>query len=107
MNTNEIFRNLRPDIFQSLFRWAQLEVETSASIPDELQAYLAGWLEGSLTRELISMHLTNTYEGYCKTPLSAFCQDLQKYLDDNSKWVKEQIEANAEDPYWQQVNQRC
>ena len=83
---------------------AHFEVETSASVSDEQQAYWAGWLEGQLTQELIAMHLTNTMNGYCEEPLNSFCQNLQKYLNKNSKWVMSQIAANGDDPYWRQVN---
>ena len=82
-----------------------MEVYTNASFSDEAQAYAAGLAEGTITRDMVAMHWHNTYEGYCRLPLTGFCKELQHYLDDNLQWVSEQIILHAHlDPYWHQAS---
>lgn len=86
------------------YRWAYLEVYTSQYYIDRVQAYAAGFVEGHATRDLITMSGKNTYDGYCQTS-SAYCQKLQKYLEENFAWVQDQVSAKASsDPYWHQVS---
>ena len=72
-----------------------------------MQAYSAGFLEGHVTRDLIDMHWQNTYKGYCKMPLSKFCQELQKYMDENVAWMQQQIDKkSSHEPYWHHVSMK-
>ncbi|ELU15812.1 hypothetical protein CAPTEDRAFT_183314 [Capitella teleta] len=90
-------------IFHASCRWGYLEVHTSEVYADNIQAYAAGFLEGHATRDLITMHWTNTMAGYCTYPLSQFCQKLQNYLDENFAWIEKQIASSSSDPYWRHV----
>ena len=81
-----------------------MEVYTSDYYNDSMQAYAAGLAEGYITRDLISMHWMNTYEGYCKTPLTSYCQKLQQFLQDNLSWMTEQLAKN--EAYWHHVSLR-
>ena len=87
-----------------LFRFAYLEISTSASHRDEDQAYTAGLGEALLTSDLIKLQWYNTLDGYCTLPLSAYCQRLKKFVDTNAAWVQQQLNSKADvDPYWHQV----
>ncbi|CAG9128001.1 unnamed protein product [Plutella xylostella] len=82
--------------------WAYLEVKTSASAPDERQAYSAGVVEGYLTRDLIWYHWMNLLQDYCINK-SSVCDMVEKFIDDNEDFVGRNLERNPEDPYWYQV----
>ena len=86
-----------------IYRWAHLHVESNGNFSDELQAYGSGWLEGQATRELINMHWQNTLKNFCSVPLSTFCSKLQDYVKKNTDWIRLNIEAHPDDPYWHQV----
>ncbi|XP_064889912.1 putative phospholipase B-like 2 [Columba livia] len=85
--------------------WAFLEVTTSASYNDSLQAYAAGLAEAAVSEQLMYMHWMNTMVGYCG-PFkyeSEYCEKLRGYLEANLDWMEEQM-AKGEDPeYWHQV----
>lgn len=84
--------------------FAQLEVKTNPNDKDREQAYTAGLIEGLLTSDLIKDHWYNTYADYCKKPLSDYCSRLQHFLDENFKWMYEQIFLHGNgDPLWHQV----
>lgn len=81
-----------------------MEIETSKDYPDEVQAYAAGCLEGSLTWQLIYQHWFNTVRAAC-APRSALCMKMRKYLRENSEKAVENAQLlKDEDPYWHLVN---
>jgi len=83
--------------------WAVLEIETlSDGGSDDVQAYAAGVAEGLLTRDLIHSHWINTVAGYCEGS-GSYCNRLYSFISDNLQWMKKQIEAYPDDPYWHQV----
>jgi len=87
--------------------WGILEVETfaSAGITDEIQAYAAGVVEGSLTKLQIFYHFRNTVEGMCSPDpgTRAYCKRLYRYLKKNLDWVRSQVLEQTND-YWKMVN---
>lgn len=82
------------------FRWAYLEIRTSQKAKDEDQAYGAGYLEGTLTADLIYSYWFNTAKGYC-TDRPNVCQQLKDYMTTNKNWIISK--SNESDPYWYQV----
>ncbi|XP_064610891.1 putative phospholipase B-like 2 [Liolophura sinensis] len=84
--------------------FSSLEIQTSGSYPDDIQAYAAGWAEGYLTKNLISDHWANTAHGYCSSPPTPYCRRLRIFLEQNLRWMKNAIEKNVESPYWHQVS---
>lgn len=79
-------------------------------------AYMAGFLEGVLTGELIYMQFANTFgKDYCLddsgdnrvvTPCPEFCDELNDFLDTNLMHLLAEIEMNPESDYWYQVRRR-
>ena len=59
-------------------------------------------MAGRATRDLISMHLTNTVDGYCDG-VKEYCERLYDFLEKNLIYVKEQIKKNDRDIYWRHV----
>uniref|UniRef100_A0A1I7SUI5 Phospholipase B-like n=1 Tax=Bursaphelenchus xylophilus TaxID=6326 RepID=A0A1I7SUI5_BURXY len=86
--------------------WGILEVETFPEFTDEVQAYAAGVVEGSLTKLQIYYHFRNTIEGNCNGANRDYCKRLYRYLRSNLDWVQSQVlnPALKDDPYWRQVN---
>lgn len=85
--------------------WGILEVETFPEYTEELQAYGAGVVEGSLTKLQIYYHFRNTIEGMCNNGNKEYCKALYKYLRDNLDWVKSQVLTQPRtDEYWKMVN---
>jgi len=82
------------------FRWAYLEIRTSQKAKDEDQAYGAGYLEGTLTADLIYNYWFNTAKDYC-TDRPNVCQQLKDYMTTNKNWIISK--TNESDPYWYQV----
>lgn len=80
--------------------WAYLEIRTSQKAKDEDQAYGAGYLEGTLTADLIYSYWFNTAKGYC-TDRPNVCEQLKDYMTTNKNWIKSKL--NESDPYWYQV----
>jgi len=90
-------------LFIIKFRWAVLEVETQAEFPDIVQAKAAGYLEGSLTWQMIYWHWKNTVENTCNGR-KKFCDKLRKYLEENADEIKRIAKREDEvDPFWHQV----
>lgn len=57
-----------------------------------------------MTKNLINLHLINTVGDFCETD-SSTCSALTQFLITNYKWIKSQIEKNANyNPYWHQVD---
>ncbi|XP_075982708.1 putative phospholipase B-like 2 [Anticarsia gemmatalis] len=82
--------------------WAFLELHTSASSPDEKQAYAAGFLEGFLTRDLIWMHWVNMLRGYCYNKTDV-CGLIEEFVDINEDYISSMVKKYPSDPYWYQV----
>lgn len=64
--------------------WSKLEIETSPDYPDNVQAYSAGMLEGSLTWQLIYWRWRNNIDTVCDQNY-ATCDDIRTRL---SAWGK-------------------
>uniref|UniRef100_A0A2K6F1I0 Phospholipase B-like n=1 Tax=Propithecus coquereli TaxID=379532 RepID=A0A2K6F1I0_PROCO len=85
--------------------WAFLELGTSGSYNDSLQAYAAGVVEAAVSQELIYMHWMNTVVNYCG-PFEyevGYCERLKSFLEANLEWVREEMALNADSAYWHQV----
>ncbi|KAJ8681303.1 hypothetical protein QAD02_017090 [Eretmocerus hayati] len=84
--------------------WSMMEIETSAEYPDDVQAYAAGLLEGSLTWHLVHYHWSNTIGVACASR-PVLCRDLRKYLRENAASVrKKAATSRSEDPFWHMVH---
>lgn len=87
-------------------RWGYLEIRTSQKAKDADQAYGAGYLEGTLTADLIYDHWFNTVKGYC-TDRPDICKNLTDYMTTNTNWIKSKSNESDDDPYWYQVTILC
>jgi len=85
---------------KQICRWGYLEIRTSQKARDEDQAYGAGYLEGTLTADLIYSYWFNTAKDYCSDQ-SEVCEQLKDYMTTNKDWIKSKL--NESDPYWYQV----
>lgn len=85
-------------------RWDTIDIETNSDLPDEDQAALAGYLEGSETSSAIYDHWYNTVRVACDND-KILCDKLEKYLKANSYWIYEMLlKYEKTDIYWKQVN---
>ncbi|XP_043274296.1 putative phospholipase B-like lamina ancestor [Venturia canescens] len=86
--------------------WSIIEIETSSSYPDSVQAYAAGFLEGSLTWQLIHHHWHNTIGNVCSLEENEQqCFVTRKELRENAAVVRERAKLLAsEDPFWHMVH---
>jgi len=83
--------------------WSYFEVETFAGNDEDLQAYSAGYLEGTLSQKVIEYHLQNTYYTYCDG-FKSYCKRLGSYLRKNFDYIKRKVdEAPRDDVYWMAV----
>ncbi|KAH7943428.1 hypothetical protein HPB52_008153 [Rhipicephalus sanguineus] len=81
-----------------------LEIYTNEKLPDEYQAYGAGFLEGYLTKDLIRMHFDNQWADYCVNE-TAYCKKLYSFFEENVRHMNEQAEQyRSTSPYWHQVD---
>ncbi|CAI4229686.1 unnamed protein product [Auanema sp. JU1783] len=83
--------------------WAFLEVEVLKKASLDLQGYVAGYLEGIISKDLIDLHIQNTVDGYCDGA-EEYCENLNNFLLENVQWMLEQIKNYPDDEYWQQVS---
>ncbi|KAF8357984.1 hypothetical protein PRIPAC_92979 [Pristionchus pacificus] len=84
--------------------WGLLDVEiASDKVPEWLQGYAAGFVEGRTTRDLIALQIYNTAEEYCDGA-EDYCNRLAIFLLQNLQYMREQIEKNPKDIYWRHVN---
>lgn len=81
-----------------------MQIETNGDQPDNEQAYAAGFLEGFLTKDLISLHILNTIDGFCNDTSDSNCKKLFQFLEENFNWMNDQINNHPDDPYWHQVS---
>ncbi|XP_036382815.1 putative phospholipase B-like 2 [Megalops cyprinoides] len=85
--------------------WAYLQVTTSGTYNDSLQAYAAGVVEAAATADLLYKHWMNTMVGYCG-PFkyeSGYCQRLRDYILTNLQWMWQQMEKGEDSEYWHQI----
>ncbi|KAM4858052.1 putative phospholipase B-like 2 [Urocitellus parryii] len=85
--------------------WAFLELGTSGSYNDSLQAYAAGVVEASVSEELIYMHWMNTVVNYCG-PFEyevGYCEKLKHFLEANLEWMQREMQWDKDSGYWHQV----
>jgi len=77
--------------------WSTLTVEAvdAEEAADSVQAFAAGFIEGRLTANLIDLEWVNL-----QITISA---RAKKFVQENTQWVRSQIQAHPEDPYWVQV----
>ncbi|GFO16883.1 phospholipase b-like 2 [Plakobranchus ocellatus] len=88
--------------------WAKLDVTTQAGpkrkYNDSVQAYAAGFVEGHITKSLMTMHWANTGAWVCPEPLTSQCIQIKKFLESNLKWVLENIKTfSTTSPFWHHV----
>ncbi|XP_008559439.1 putative phospholipase B-like lamina ancestor [Microplitis demolitor] len=84
--------------------WSILEIETSPNYPDEIQAFAAGLLEGSLTWLLIHLHWFNTIATVCVGDRRETCDIIRQQLRENSQVARTHAKLlGAEDPFWHMV----
>lgn len=87
--------------------WAQIEIDTQAEYPDQIQAYAAGILEGALTWSNIYSHWSNTIQSYCEEndDQQLFCTWLREFLTKNYATVIDGVQNSKIqlDHYWHQV----
>ncbi|XP_077509298.1 putative phospholipase B-like 2 [Amblyomma americanum] len=84
--------------------WSYLEVESSPSVSDHIQAYAAGALEAYLTRQLIEYQWTNMFGRYCYNNI-LYCSRLRRFLNYNLRYSHRQQDIHRDaDPYWRMVH---
>lgn len=80
-----------------------LEIESNPKYSDEIQAFAAGIVEGSLSWKHIHWHWKNTVEKICEVHES-FCEEVRQFLRNNTRNIrKKAIENDKTDPFWHQV----
>ncbi|KAH7950161.1 hypothetical protein HPB49_020338 [Dermacentor silvarum] len=80
-----------------------LEIYTNEKLPDEYQAYAAGFLEGYLTKDLIRMHFDNQWADYCVNE-TAYCKKLYHFFSENVRHMNEQAaQYRSSSAYWHQL----
>jgi len=62
--------------------------------------------EGYVTADQIMMYFNATAAGYC-TEEADFCKKLQDYIDQNQKWIQDNLKASPNNPYWKHVSIFC
>ncbi|CAG2110675.1 unnamed protein product, partial [Medioppia subpectinata] len=69
---------------------------------NNVNAYMAGKLEGYITGGLIHMHNLNTIDGFC-AKRKQFCDALKTFYETNTAFIDTMIESHANDDYWHQL----
>ncbi|PAV60350.1 hypothetical protein WR25_07827 [Diploscapter pachys] len=83
--------------------WTYLEMEIVDKSLDHLkQGYVAGYLEGKATRDLIALHIRNMLSDYCEGKMQ-YCQKLRRFIRENVRWMAIKIAEHKHDEYWKQV----
>eukprot|EP00026_Physarum_polycephalum_P001877 Phypoly_transcript_01880.p1 GENE.Phypoly_transcript_01880~~Phypoly_transcript_01880.p1 ORF type:complete len:531 (+),score=96.77 Phypoly_transcript_01880:1380-2972(+) len=78
--------------------WAFLNLKSNVEFSDYDQMYAAGYLEGSLTTDLIYNYYQNIFAGeYNNTDLP---EPVLNWLSQNNAYMLQQIKENPSDPYW-------
>lgn len=95
---------IKKNSFSFNYSWSIVEIETSPDYPDDVQAYAAGLLEGSLTWQLIHHHWYNTVRAAC-APRASLCRKMRKYLRENVKNARENAALlRFKDSFWHMVH---
>lgn len=82
--------------------WAFLTVTSNSSYDDYDQMYGAGYLEGSITTDLIWAYYNNIFVGeYNSTEMSPA---VSEWIQINLKYMTAMIAENPNDTYWQHVS---
>lgn len=80
-----------------------MEIRTNPSFEDEVSAYAAGALEGSLSRDLIKSHSTNIFGDYCVNN-KEYCDKLMAYFTKQLSFMNQRSqEERHRSPFWNQV----
>ncbi|PAV56552.1 hypothetical protein WR25_23853 [Diploscapter pachys] len=83
--------------------WAYLETDIlDDSLSHWKQGYIAGYMEGHATRDLIALQIRNTLSDYCDGA-EKYCKNLSIFLKENLKWMIKEVHRNLDDPYWRQI----
>jgi len=82
--------------------WAFLNVKSNVKYSDYDQMYAAGYLEGSLTTDLIYNYYQNIFASeYNNTDLP---ENVVNWINENNAFMLQQIKLNPSDPYWSHIN---
>uniref|UniRef100_H2Y3Z0 Phospholipase B-like n=1 Tax=Ciona savignyi TaxID=51511 RepID=H2Y3Z0_CIOSA len=87
--------------------WAQIEVTTNSDVTNEVQAYAAGYLEGYVTKQILTHRWLNYYkaEHFCSpTSKTLYCNNLRYYITRNRDHMIKKIQQNPHSEYWRQVH---
>lgn len=92
----------RPNIYSS--GWATLEIETTSTYPDWVQAYGAGLLEGALCWQLIYWHWRNTIQSTCLEN-EDLCDSIRKHLEEiENEATTHANKSERDEPFWHHVS---
>ncbi|WIA33202.1 hypothetical protein OEZ86_006348 [Tetradesmus obliquus] len=80
--------------------FGKLRVVASSSFSDAEQMAAAGYLEGYLTASRINDHHHNL-KHYFIHQLNASLEKPMQWVDQQDKWLRQQVAANQQDTYWQ------
>uniref|UniRef100_T1K1P8 Phospholipase B-like n=2 Tax=Tetranychus urticae TaxID=32264 RepID=T1K1P8_TETUR len=70
---------------------------------DSSIAFLAGYLEGYITRELINYHFHNVWSTYCNEH-ETFCIKVFDFYKQNIQFMRNKVETESKvNPFWYQV----
>ena len=85
--------------------WLHLDISSSASFPDHVQAVAAGYAEGYLTSRTIYKYYQEFFTtDLCKN-VKGFCSWMRGRLEVNQAWIDQMVKVHADtDPYWHMVN---
>jgi len=84
--------------------WALLDVHTSSRYTGEEQSYAAGFLEGALSHHRMYQALANTWGiDFGQRGVGMIPSKVRLFVAENDMWMRKQIAAHPEDPYWQQL----
>ncbi|XP_053201863.1 putative phospholipase B-like 2 [Panonychus citri] len=86
--------------------WSFLTIwsDPSTQVNDSLIAYLAGYLEGYMTVDLIVNHYDNAWNSYCSDD-PKFCKKIFKFYQKKLFQIKSNLDAfSSNNSYWYQVS---
>jgi len=81
--------------------WSYLSIETNGLYPDEVQAAGAGYLEGQITKDMIWDYWQNLNALFTTNP--PLPSGLVGFLAQQQAYITKQVNANPNDPYWQEI----
>ena len=80
-----------------------MEVQTFDGFSEEEQSSKAGFLEGYITGDLISMNYQNRIERLCDKN-EKFCQKLKEFLEENKRFIETMIKQYNDNDFWHQMS---